>query len=65
MTPLFITAIGKFIRQTKGWWIGLAILVTILAVIALTVWASITAPAYTIPIAFILGFVGLMYLMGI
>ena len=38
MTPLFITAIGKFIRQTKGWWIGLAILIGIAALIGLIVW---------------------------
>ena len=33
MTPLFITAIGRFIRQTKGWWIGLAIVLAVIAVI--------------------------------
>lgn len=65
MTPLFITAIGKFIRQTKGWWIGLVIVVIILAILALIVWAFIVAPQYAIPTLVVLGFVGLMYLMGI
>jgi hypothetical protein len=62
MTPLFINTIGTFIRKTKGWWIGLAIVVAVLAVIAFAVWTVIIGWGYWL---IIVGIVGFMFLLDV